>query len=227
MAEPAPGAPAGTGAGIDPGNDPGNERDPHPDADAAVPALRRPASCAELFCVFNRLALQGFGGVLPVAHRELVERQRWLSAPQFVALLSIGQVLPGPNIINISIMLGDRFCGWRGALAATAGLLALPLLIVLALAATYQQFAANPLVAGALRGMGAVAAGLVVATAVKLSRTLKSNPLGLPASIALGAATWVMVGFLRWQMVGVVLGLGGLGMALAWRRLRPAGSVKQ
>ena len=211
MAEPVAGGPAGT----DPGND------------TAVPALRRPASCGELFRVFNRLALQGFGGVLPVAHRELVERQRWVSAPQFVELLTIGQVLPGPNIVNISIMLGDRFFGWRGALAATAGLLALPLLIVLALAAAYQQFAANALVAGALRGMGAVAAGLVVGTAVKLSRTLKTNPLGLPASYALGAATLGMVGFLRWQMVGVVLGLGSLGMALAWHRLRQASAARR
>ena len=111
--------------------------------------------------------------------------------------------------------------GWRGALAASAGLLALPLLIVLALALVYQRFADLPAVAGALRGMSAVAAGLIIATAVKLARTLNSNPLGLPASYALGAATLVMVGFLRWPMVGVVLGLGSLGMAWAAWRIGP------
>ena len=230
MPEPMPGGPAATDAatdpGIDPGIDPGSAPGSAPATGPDHPALRRPASCAELFRVFNRLALQGFGGVLPVAHRELVERQRWVSAQQFVELLTIGQVLPGPNIINLSIILGDRFCGWRGALAASAGLLALPLLIVLGLAAAYQQFAATAWLAGALRGMGAVAAGLVVATAVKLSRSLQTNPLGLPTSMALGAATWLMVGFLRWKMVGVVLGLGSLGMALAWRRLRLPGAVK-
>ncbi len=193
----------------------------NPAADATE-ALARPASCGKLFKVFTRLALQGFGGVLPVAHRELVERERWLSPQQFVELLTIGQVLPGPNIINISIILGDRFFGWRGAVAATAGLLLLPLLIVLALATLYQQFAANPQVAGALRGMGAVAAGLIIATAVKLLRTLKTNPLGLPSAYALGAATAVGVGGLRWPMVGVVLVLGAVGMALAWWRLRGA-----
>ena len=182
--------------------------------------LRQPASCGEVFRVFNRLALQGFGGVLPVAHRELVERERWLSPQQFVELLTLGQVLPGPNIINIALIIGDRFFGWRGALTACFGLLTAPLFIVLALATVYQQFAGNPLVAGALRGMVAVAAGLIVATAIKLARTLETNPLGRPASIALGAATFVAVGLLRWPMVGVVLGLGGLGMALAWRRLR-------
>ena len=181
--------------------------------------LRQPASCGEVFRVFNRLALQGFGGVLPVAHRELVERERWLSPAQFVELLTLGQVLPGPNIINIALIIGDRQFGWRGAVAACAGLLLLPMFIVLALATAYQQFATHPMVAGALRGMGAVAAGLVIATAVKLSSTLKSNPLGRPVGITLALATAVLVGGLRWPMVGVVLALGGVGMALAWRRL--------
>ena len=86
-----------------------------PEVDDSLAALRRPADCTELFRAFNRLALQGFGGVLPVAHRELVERQRWLSPQQFVELLTLGQVLPGPNIINMAIVIGDRFFGWRGA----------------------------------------------------------------------------------------------------------------
>ena len=183
-------------------------------------ALRRPAGCGELFRAFNRLALQGFGGVLPVAHRTLVERERWLSPQQFVELLTLGQVLPGPNIINMAIVIGDRFLGWRGAVAACAGLLLAPLFIVLALAVAYQHLADHPAVAGALRGMGAVAAGLVLATGVKLARTLRGNPLGLPACAVLGVATFALVGALRWPMVWVVLGLGGAGMALAWWRIR-------
>ena len=188
--------------------------------------LRQPASCGEVFRVFNRLALQGFGGVLPVAHRELVERERWLSPQQFVELLTLGQVLPGPNIINLALIIGDRQFGWRGAAAACAGLLALPLLIVLALATAYQHFADNPLVAGALRGMGAVAAGLVIATAVKLSRTLQTNPIGRPVGMALALATAVLVGGLRWPMAGVVLALGGVGMLIAWRRLAPQAAAR-
>lgn len=183
------------------------------------PPLRQPASSGDIFRVFNRLALQGFGGVLPVAHRELVERERWLSAQQFVELLTLGQVLPGPNIINLALIIGDRHFGWRGALAACAGLLLLPMFIVLALVTAYQHFADHPVLAGALRAMGAVAAGLVIATAVKLARTLETNPLGRPTGIALALTTAVMVGGLRWPMVGVVLALGGVGMALAWRRL--------
>ena len=188
---------------------------------AETAGLCRPASSAELFLAFNRLAMQGFGGVLPIAHRELVERERWLSPVQFVELLTLCQVLPGPNIINLSIILGDRFLGWRGALAATAGLLVLPLGVVLLLAAGYRHCADIPAVAGALRGMGAVAAGLVIATAVKLSRTLHLSPLGWPICLGLGGSTALMVGGLRWPMVGVVLGLGLVGITLAWHRLRP------
>ena len=183
---------------------------------------RRPQSPGELFRVFNRLALQGFGGVLPIAHRELVEREQWLSAHQFVELLALGQVLPGPNIINMAIIFGDRHFGLRGALAATAGLLAVPLAIVLVLSLLYEHFASQALVASALRGMGVVAAGLVIATAVKLLSTLDKNPLGKPLCYAFGAATLLMVGVLRWPMAGVMLSLGAVAMSLAWQRLAKA-----
>ena len=82
---------------------------------------RTPASCGELFRVFNRLALQGFGGVLPIAHRELVERERWLDDTQFAELLTVCQVLPGPNIINMGLILGDRHFGVRGPRRPVSG----------------------------------------------------------------------------------------------------------
>jgi chromate transporter len=181
--------------------------------------LRVPASPAEMARVFNGLALQGFGGVLAVAQRELVERQRWMDKAQFLDVLSIGQVLPGPNIINMALMIGDRFFGWRGAVASVAGLMVVPLAIVLVLAALFDQLSALPMVAGALRGMGVVAAGLVIATALKLAGTLKANPMGLPWCVAYGAITLVGVGALRWPMVWVVLGVGAAAVATAWRRL--------
>ncbi len=193
-----------------------------PGAAAPTEPARQPGSCAELYLVFQRLALQGFGGVVPVAHRELVERQRWMSADEFVGLLALGQVLPGPNIINMALIYGDRHFGWRGAMSACAGLLAVPLLIVLVLVSLYRQFAGDPMVAGALRGMGAVAAGLVLATAVKLLPTLKKNVLGLPLCALLCAATLASIGWLRWPMVWVVLALGSVAMAVAWRRLAAA-----
>ena len=187
----------------------------------AATALRTPASPGELFRAFNALALQGFGGVLPVAQRVLVEQRQWLTREQFVEVLSLGQVLPGPNIVNMALMIGDRFFGLRGAAAALLGLLCAPLLIVLVLAALYGQLASVPAVAGALRGMGAVSAGLIIATALKVMPTLKASPLGRPTAAAMVLLSAVAIGGWRVPLVWVVLGLGAVSMALAaWRLSR-------
>ena len=186
--------------------------------------LHEPASASDLFFTFNRLALQGFGGVLAVAQRELVERRRWLSRTQFVEMLAIAQVLPGPNIVNLSLMLGDRFFGLRGAAAALAGMLLVPLVIVTALAAAYAEYSRLPIVSGALRGMGAVAAGLIMATSIKLAATLATNRLGLWLSVAFAVATFAMVGLLHWPLTRVIPALGALAVAIAWQRL---GSVDE
>ncbi|WP_295640133.1 chromate transporter [uncultured Methylibium sp.] len=189
--------------------------------DDAAP-LARPASCTELFTAFTALALQGFGGVLAVAQRVLCEDRRWLSKAEFLEMLALAQVLPGPNVCNLSLMVGDRWFGTRGAFAALAGMMAVPLLIVLAAIALYAQFASHPLVAGALRGMGAVAAGMIVGTAVKLAGPLRASPLGLPVVALLGGACFAAVALLRWPLVWVLLGLGLLACGLAWRRLAPS-----
>ena len=179
-----------------------------------------PRSCGDLFRLFNRMALQGFGGVLAVAQIELVERSRWLTREQFVETLSVAQVLPGPNVCNLALMVGDRYFGWRGAAAALAGMMLAPLVIVLALAAAYDHWAHLPAVAGALRGMGAVAAGLVIATALKLALALEANPLGLPLCAGIGGLTFAAIALARWPLVWVVCGLGSAAVAVAWRRLQ-------
>ena len=181
---------------------------------------RTPDSLSDLFITFNRLSLQGFGGVLAVAQRELVERVRWLTREQFVETLSVAQVLPGPNVVNMALMIGDRFFGLRGAFAALAGMLLVPLVIVLALTALYTQFASHPMVSGALRGMGAVAAGLVISTALKLLATLKKSAMGLPLGIGFAALTVIAVAVLRWPLVWVIAGLGPVACATAYRSLK-------
>jgi chromate transporter len=178
----------------------------------------RPGTPMALFWAFNRLALQGFGGVLPVAQRELVERLGWLTREQFLDLLALSQVLPGPNIVNLGLILGDRHFGWRGGLAAMAGMLLAPLAIVLLLALVAGQLSDVPQVAGALRGMGIVAAGLVLSTALKLAPGLRQNCLGRSAAAAFVLLTALAVGVLRWPLPAVVLGLGLLAVGLAWRR---------
>ena len=179
-----------------------------------------PRSPWELCRLFNRMALQGFGGVLAVSQIELVERTGWLTREEFVETLSVAQVLPGPNVCNLALMVGDRYFGWRGAFAALAGMMLVPLLIVMALAAAYDHWAHAPAVSGALRGMGAVAAGLVIATALKLAVALRANPLGLPLCLAVGSGTFAAVALARLPMVWVVCGLGSLAITAAWWRLR-------
>ena len=185
-----------------------------------VPTTTAPATLGELFWAFTWLALQGFGGVLGVAQRVLVERRRWLTHEQFVELLAVGQVLPGPNVINMALMLGDRFFGLRGALVAVAGMLFVPLFIVLGLAAIYAEFSRVAFVAGALRGMGAVAAGLVIATGFKVIGTLRKNRMGPAIGGAFGVLTFLAIVWLRWPLAWVVVGLGSLAIAVAWQRLR-------
>ena len=187
-------------------------------------SLARPSSKRELFIAFTLLALQGFGGVLAVAQRVLCDKRRWLTREQFVEILAFAQVLPGPNVCNIALMVGDRFCGWRGAFAALAGMMTVPLVIVLAITVAYSHYASNPVVAGALKGMGAVAAGLFVGTALKLMSALRASPMGIPACAVLLASAFVSVAILRWPLVWVLLGLGTVACLLAWRRL-PAGSA--
>src|SRR5437868_12699613 len=94
----------------------------------------QPRSVGDLFFSFTWLALQGFGGVLAVVQREMVEKKRWLSVDQFLEDWAVAQVLPGPNVINLALMIGDRYFGLRGAIAAVAGMLTVPLIVILALA---------------------------------------------------------------------------------------------
>ena len=181
--------------------------------------LAAPATNRELFVAFTVLALQGFGGVLPVAQRELVEKRRWMTREQFVEMLAVSQVLPGPNVVNLALMFGDRCFGWRGAVAAFGGMMAVPTLIVLGLTLLYAEYARVPVVAGALRGMGAVAAGLVLSTALKLASTLRTNRLGKWVGAAFALATFVAIAWLHVPLVWIVLGLGLIAIAIAWQRL--------
>jgi len=165
--------------------------------------------------------------VLAVAQRVLCEQKRWLTREQFVEILAVAQVLPGPNVCNLSLMIGDRFFGWRGAFAALAGMMALPLVIVLVLTALYTQYAMNPAVAGALRGMGAVSAGLIFGTGFKLVSTLRSNPMRAPLCGAFLVLAFTAVALLRWPLVWVILALGAVACLVAWIRLRPVAAAPE
>jgi len=186
------------------------------------PAPRpQPRNPADLFWSFTWLALQGFGGVLAVVQRELVEKKRWMTNEEFVEDWAVAQIMPGPNVVNLSIMIGDRYFGLRGALAALAGMLTFPLILVLALAVVYAEFSSHPAVAGALRGMGAVAAGLIAGVGIKLFVSIQKHPLGRPLCVAFVALTIVAMAVLRWPLLWILPVVGGAACLLTWRKLAP------
>ena len=178
--------------------------------------LAAPRSKADLFWSFTVLALQGFGGVLTVVQRELVEKKRWLSMEQFVEDWAVAQILPGPNVVNLSLMLGGRHFGLGGALSALAGLLLAPLVLVLLLAALFAGIADTQLAQGMLRGMGAVSAGLILATGLKMLTALRNNPLGRLSCLLLLVATFALIGVLRWPLALALLCLAPLATVWAW-----------
>lgn len=189
-------------------------QDPSPPTHPGEGSLR-PQSLTELFLVFTGLALRGFGGVLPWAQRVLVEERRWLSREQFIETLAFGQLLPGPNVCNVAIMVGDRWFGWRGAAVALAGMLAAPMLLVLTAAVLFGQVADDPLVRRVVTGMGAVAGGMILATAFKLVLAWRAHW----AWLLWGALAFVGVAWLHLSVRMVLAVLVPAALLIAWRVL--------
>ena len=181
--------------------------------------LNRPESKTDLFVSFTLLALQGFGGVLAVVQRVLVEEKRWMTREQFVEDWAVAQIMPGPNVVNLSLMIGGRYFGWPGALAGLAGMLAAPLVVVLLLAIAFGGVSDAAWAQGALRGMGAVSAGLIAAVGLKLITALRHNPMGRWVCTILAVASFVGVGWMRWPLVYVLLGTGLVACSWAYVQL--------
>ena len=180
----------------------------------------RPASGAPtptvrgLFVTFFTIALSGFGGTLPFARRTLVERKAWLTPEDFTETLSLCQTLPGPNIVNMSIVVGARARGWRGSVAASIGLVGAPVIIVVVLGMLYSRFGALQTVNHALIGLGASASGLIVATAGRMAEPLLRSRPWLAAPFILAA--FAAVAILRLPLPYVLIVLGPLSIAAAW-----------
>jgi chromate transporter len=167
----------------------------------------------ELFLTFSRIALSSFGGAMFWARRRLVEQERWLTERQFVDLLTLGQLLPGPPGLNLTVLVGYRFGGWTGAAAAVSGFLVLPCLLIIGLGVLYQHYGALPEVQRALAGMSIVAAALLSATFVKMAKVLPAR--WRPWLFAVLA--FVGVGVLRWPLFWIMGALAPLALFAAWK----------
>lgn len=129
-----------------------------------------PPSLTEYFWTLLKIGLSGFGGVLPFARRAFVEKKKWLTEAEFAELLSLGQSLPGPNIVNVVVMLGYRDHGVFGALVCLLAILCAPMVIVLLLVSVYAEYSAVPWVRSMMAGIAAAAAGLIFTMGVRMLR---------------------------------------------------------
>lgn len=154
-----------------------------------------------LFWGFSSVGLSGFGGVLPFARRLLVEQRQWMTAEEFNAQLGLCQFLPGPNVVNLAVVVGKRYQGLSGAIVAPLGLLAGPVLIVLLLALLYDHYGALPQAQGLLRGVAAVGCGLLFAMAWRMGMAIRKKWVFWPFTVFTVSA----ITFLHWPMPLVMM----------------------
>lgn len=178
---------------------------------------------SELFFGFALMAMQGFGGVLVFARRDIVERRRWMTADEFSEAFAFSQLLPGPNIVNLAVIFGQRHHGVLGGVLAFLGMLGPPCALVMAVAAVYAHYSDIETVRRVLNGISVVASGLILSVVLKISM-----PLARQRSIRAGlvvAAVFVCAGILRLPLILVLAAALPVSIALAyWSKRRVAAS---
>jgi chromate transporter len=185
------------------------------DASVLAEAERATPTRSELFLTFAKLGLCGFGGVGPWARRVIVEDKDWLDEREYAELLGLCQILPGPNVGNVSVCLGDRYHGPVGSLLALGGLLAGPMFVLLCLGIAYDHFGQLPLVHSAIGGIAAGAAGLFVGTALRMVERLRLNWI----AVLIMCCAFVGIGIMQWPLVTVVLTLAPISLIISWREI--------
>ena len=185
-----------------------------PDTPPTLAVVFEKLSPYRLFMLFTHMAMLGFGGVLPWAYRILVERREILSKAEFRELLAFAQILPGPVICNISVIVGHRHAGIVGSVAALAGVITAPLIIVIMLGIGYRNYGDLAPVRQAVAGMAAVAAGLILTMGLKLARDLPRRRL----NVLFAGLMFVAVALMRWPLPNVIAVLVPLALLGFWKR---------
>jgi chromate transporter len=183
----------------------------------ADPPSKDTPTLGGVFLAFSGVAVVGFGGVLPFARRMLVEQRRWMTPDEFNEAYAVAQFLPGGNILNLAVLVGQRFHGVLGSFLAVLGLLAAPFVIMVLLGSVYARYGDVPQVHKALAGVAAGAAGLIVAMAAKMAEPLISSRAAIPAAVAIVA--FISVGVAELPLLLVIAVLAPISLALAWWNL--------
>jgi chromate transporter len=173
-------------------------------------------SLGELFVTFATISLSGFGGVLAWSRRMMVEERRWLTPEQFNEAYALCAFLPGPNIINFSVIFGARFRGPLGAVIALVGLIGPPMTMIVIIGALYAHYGDLPALRRALIGVAAAAAGLMMATVAKMAGPLfRSRGVERPL---VAIVTFGAIGIMHWPLPLVLIIVLPVSIALAWIR---------
>jgi len=225
LPEPPPPAPlAGRRDRDDPPPVPGTPvpgKNPAPPAEA--PPLDPPPTARQLFAAYAKAGLLGFGGAQVWVRRAMVEEHRWMTERDYAEVLGLGQVLPGPNVGNAAVMIGRRFAGLRGAVAATAGLYLGPLVVLMTLVLAWQGFADNPHVNAFVHGLACAAAGMVIGNGLRMGGNLRPPP----ELVAIGLLSTAAAAWARVPLPLIVLGLGPVSIAaVVWRAGRAGGTAR-
>ena len=176
-----------------------------------------PITLGGLFVCFLTISMLGFGGPIVWARRILVERYRWLDDRELAEIVGLCQFLPGPNMVCITVCVGLKFRGWAGALAGLAGFIMIPWTLAFTLGSLYLQYAEIGAVQGMLRGVAAVAAGLIIATGLRLLRPYRARP----AALLFAALAFTGLALLRLPLLLVIVLLVPASSLIA-RRASPA-----
>lgn len=187
------------------------------DPAVAVPGAKPlQPSLSELFISFVGVSISGFGGALPWARRMIVDRRRWMTGDEFNEAFSLAQFLPGPNVVNFSVVFGQRFGGAPGAAVAIAGLLGPPVAIVTMIGVLYAYFGDIDALGRILTGISSAAAGLIIAMVAKMATPLFRRGMNPAPFVAI--VGFVAVGVLRWPLPLVLIALAPISVALVWMR---------
>jgi chromate transporter len=168
----------------------------------------------DVFVAFLIISLSGFGGVLAWSHRMLVEERKWMTQEEFNDAYALCQFLPGPNIINLSVVFGRQIGGIPGAVAALTGLIGPGFAIMAFFAWLYSIFGDLDMLRRMFTGVAAAAAGLTISTGAKMASSMFKDRLGFAPFVALGIL--VAVGGLRWPIYWVLLVAMPVSIVLAW-----------
>jgi chromate transporter len=189
-----------------------------PDPVAPNPVTPKPVAPGplELFIAFSLISVSGFGGVLYWSRRMMVDERKWLTAEQFNEAYALCNFLPGPNIVNFSVVFGRQVGGTAGALVALLGLLGPPFLLVTLLGVLYAAYGEIAALQRILAGVAAAAAGLTISTGLKMAGPLLRERPGFAHGVAMAA--FLAVGVLRWPIYWVLGVLIPCSIALAWWR---------